>query len=237
MYFSPERALRIVESLRRSLVEGGWLIPSACECSQVLFSEFEAVQFAGAGGYRKAPAAPREPPGSAVSPIPAAPRRLAPKPAKASQPRTAPRPLSALRREASPLAAPTIRELADQGRLSEALASCDAAISADRIDPRLHRMRATILQELNREEEAMAALKTSIYLDPESVSAYFTLGNLAQRGGNFRTGRRSFKNALALLGDSPDGEVLPETEGLTAGRLREIIRANMRIDASITEAV
>ena len=231
MYFSPERARLIIGNLGRALVEGGWLIVSACECSQALFSGFSSVQFPGATAYRKLTKPP--PVDGFFSPETAFAVQVAP--------RAPPRVPAAVLSRASPMpasiVAPSIRELADAGHLAEALASCDAAISADRVDPRLHRMRATILQELNREDEAMAALKTSIYLDPESVSAYFTLGNLAQRGGDLRTEKLSFKNALALLGDSPDGEVLPETEGLTAGRLREIIKANMRIDASITEAV
>jgi chemotaxis protein methyltransferase CheR len=90
-------------------------------------------------------------------------------------------------------------------------------------------LRANILQELGREEEAIASIKRSIYLDPESAPAYFTLGSMALRGGDRRTGRRCFVNALSLLAGLPDGEIMPDCEGLTAGRLREIISATMEI--------
>jgi chemotaxis protein methyltransferase CheR len=52
MYFSPQRAQTIVEKLRRSLVEGGWLIVSAVETSASIFSEFTSVSFDGAVLYR-----------------------------------------------------------------------------------------------------------------------------------------------------------------------------------------
>jgi chemotaxis protein methyltransferase CheR len=236
MYFSPERARHIVECLRRALVEGGWLIVSACECSQLLFSGFDSVQFHGATGYRK----PRDLAGAedialreeAQAGEP--PLHAPPKPRAAAGCRSSARPRAAV---AEMEAAPTIRELADRGRLTEALAMCEIAIAGDRLDPRLRYLEATILQELNREEEAIASLKRSIYLDHDSVPAYFTLGNLALRSGDAGTGMRCFKNALALLAAREDEEILPESEGLTAGRFREIIKATMRIESSITEAV
>jgi chemotaxis protein methyltransferase CheR len=228
MYFTSEGARLIVGSLRRALVDGGWLITSACECSQVLFSEFASVQFPGATVYRKDADAPRpeESPSSGAARTQMPLIRPPPKPSAAIKGKKPPMP----RVEAVPSAiAPTVRELADKGRLGEALALCETAIIRDKMDPRLHYLKSTILQGLNRECEAIASLKRTIYLDPESVHAYFTLGNLALRNGDERTGKRCFKNALALLAGLLDEEVLPDSEGLTAGRFREIISATMRI--------
>jgi chemotaxis protein methyltransferase CheR len=120
------------------------------------------------------------------------------------------------------------RALANQGQLSQALAACEKAIAADKLDPGLRYLYATILQESSREGEAMAALKRALYLDPEFVLAHFALGNLALRQGNARTARKHFENVLALLSARQPDDVLPESEGLTAGRFREIIRATMQ---------
>jgi chemotaxis protein methyltransferase CheR len=233
MYFTSERARLIVESLRRALVDGGYLITSACECSQVLFSEFAAIQFPGATVYKKEAYAPRQ----AELPLRVAAHAQEP-PIQRQMPPPRPRiaaerPTPAKPRGEAVLSAiaPSIRELADEGRLSDALASCEIAIAVDRIDPRLHYLKATILQELNREGDAIASLKRSIYLEPKSVAAHFTLGNLALRSGDDRTATRCFKNALALLAGRLDEEILPDTEGLTAGRFRDIIAATMRIGA------
>jgi chemotaxis protein methyltransferase CheR len=55
MYFSPEIAQKVIRKFFRSLVNGGWLVVSASETSQALFSEFETIQFPGATLYRKNP--------------------------------------------------------------------------------------------------------------------------------------------------------------------------------------
>lgn len=121
-----------------------------------------------------------------------------------------------------------IRALADQGKLAEALSACDKAIGADRLDPGMHYLRATILQELNEHGEAIAALKRCLYLDPNFVPAHFAIGNLMLRRGNARTAKKYFENVLALLSACRAEDILPEFEGLTAGRCREIINATIR---------
>jgi chemotaxis protein methyltransferase CheR len=130
-----------------------------------------------------------------------------------------------------PAIASCVRALANQGRLDEALALCDEAIAAEKLDAGLHYLRATILQELNRAGEAVASFKRALYLEPEFVLAHFALGNLAVGQGHTRTARRCFENVLALLATSREEDVLPESEGLTAGRFREIIHATMQIGA------
>jgi chemotaxis protein methyltransferase CheR len=131
----------------------------------------------------------------------------------------------------APDLAQAVRALANQGKLDEALAASERAIAADKLNPALYYLDATILQEEDRDGEAMAALKRALYLDPRFVLAHFSLGNLAQRRGNAMAAKRSFENALALLGACGQDDILPEAEGLTAGRLREIIRATLQTGA------
>ncbi len=52
MYFAPERVSKVVHNLRRSLVDGGWLIASPGEASQVFSSRLATVSFPGAILYR-----------------------------------------------------------------------------------------------------------------------------------------------------------------------------------------
>lgn len=123
----------------------------------------------------------------------------------------------------------SIRELANQGKLAEALASCERAIAAFKLDPALYYLRATILQEQTMHSEAITALKRALYLDPNFVLAHFALGNLSLRQGNVSAAKKCFRNVLALLSTCGQEDILPESEGLTAGRLREMIRATMQI--------
>ncbi len=263
MYFTPDRARMVVERLHRSLVDGGWLVVSPCEASQLLFSQFKAVNFSDAILYRKEGAGgqgavPRDrgsaKPGQFV-PIPL-PAGIQPSPSlrqvpisRPPSPAPAPRPLSpyeaalalyeqgcypeAEEKLAVFLAAnlgdaeATVlqcRIRANQGKLAEARELLEQAISADRLKAGLHYLRAMILQEQGAIDEAITSLKRALYLDQDLVLAHFSLGNLALRQGKMKEARKHFANTLSLLDRYDPADILPESEGLPAGRLSEIMR-------------
>ena len=119
----------------------------------------------------------------------------------------------------------TARLCANQGKLAEAAGWCEQAIAADKLHPHSHYLLATIRQELGQAEAAEQSLKRALYLDPNFVLAYFTLGNLCLSQGRQEEARRYFGNALALLRQRTFHEILAEGDGLTAGRLHEIIQS------------
>jgi chemotaxis protein methyltransferase CheR len=238
MYFASERAKQVGQGLYRSLVEGGWLMVGASELSQFLFSQFTSVQFPGAMMYRKE---------TQRSPLPDVLPYEVPPPFQktTAQPQAE---FSAavleqaaqetdleipekIEEEALPSKAYLIRALADQGKLNEALALCEEALASDKLNPGLHFLRAIILQELNRIDEAGISLKRTLYLDQNFLLAHFALGNLELRQGNGRAAKKYFENVLTLLEENRPDDILPESEGLTAGRFREIILATMETGA------
>ena len=119
------------------------------------------------------------------------------------------------------------RLYANQGRLAEALTWCEKSLLADKTDAVAHYFRATILQEQDSLEEARTSLKLAVYLNPRFALAHFALGNLARAQGRSRESRKHFENALSLLARHRQEEIVPESEGITAGRLREIITLQM----------
>jgi chemotaxis protein methyltransferase CheR len=121
----------------------------------------------------------------------------------------------------------SIRLLADQGRLEEALSICQQAITSDKLVPGLYFLRASILQELGKNSEAITSLKQAIYVDPDYIMGHFMLGNLFVRQKNYRSAKRFFNNVLGLLHKYENKDILPESEGLSAQYLREIIITNM----------
>jgi chemotaxis protein methyltransferase CheR len=118
------------------------------------------------------------------------------------------------------------RTYADQGQLEEARRTCEAALNLDICRPELHYLYSSILLELNLTGEAITSLHKSLYLDPDFILAHFTLGILNQRLGKPTETRRHFRNALNLLTKLPPDTQLPESDGITAGRLAEIITIN-----------
>ena len=113
--------------------------------------------------------------------------------------------------------------LANQGRYDGAREWIERAIAVDKLDACARYLQATILQELGRLEDALWALNCAIYLEPNFVIAHFSLGNLMLKTGGSQEGKRSLVTALALLGIYAKDALIPESDGLSAGRLTEII--------------
>lgn len=243
MYFTAERAEKVAGNLHQAALDGGWLIVSPAEASNKLFSSFSPVIFPGAVFYRKvsgdallagndylpypavasppvaihpiAPVMPLEflenPP---FFPLPDAPRQEAARPAPDAR---------VQEQEATDALCATARLRANQGKLADAVEWCEKAIASDKLNPQIHYLLATIRQELGQDGAAEQSLMRAIYLDPDFVLAYFALGNLRLSQGRNKEAERHFRNALMLLQKHPQDEPLPESDGLTAGRLLEII--------------
>ncbi len=112
---------------------------------------------------------------------------------------------------------------ANQGNLDTALNWCEKAIDEDKLNPVSYYLRALILEEQGKDAEALESLRGVLYLDPSFALAHFSLGNLAFKQGRQDEGERHFMNTLDILSRfKPDG-VIHESEGITAGRLAEII--------------
>jgi chemotaxis protein methyltransferase CheR len=119
------------------------------------------------------------------------------------------------------------RAFANQGKLAEALVQCERAIEKDKVHAGYHYLRATILLERGAREEARQALKRTLYLDPDFVLAHLALANLARQQNDAEASFRHLRIARNLLSARARDEVLPESEGMTAGRLLEIVEAEL----------
>jgi chemotaxis protein methyltransferase CheR len=115
------------------------------------------------------------------------------------------------------------RACANQGQLGEALHWCEQTLTADKMNPGFHYLRATILQEQGAVAEAAGSLKRALYLDPNFVLAHFALGNLARNQSKPVEAAKHFQHARQVLCGLPPDALLPEADGITAGRLAEII--------------
>jgi chemotaxis protein methyltransferase CheR len=115
------------------------------------------------------------------------------------------------------------RACANQGKLPEARQWCEKALAVDKLNASMHYLHATILQEQGALDDAIRSLKRTIYLDQNFVLAHLALGTLALRQGRLKESGKHVENALALLSAYRQDDILPEADGITAGRLREIL--------------
>ncbi len=244
MYFSRDRAREVMSNLHRCLVDGGWLLISPVEAAYAISAKFRGMRFPDTTIYRKAHPSKPEPNDKAVrragvipdtaqieEPGPNNFRRPAPEaPAKTSAPlrkRIPPSgeaPADVAEKESK---ADRFRSLACEaanlGRLSEALGFCEEAIASEKLNASLYYLKATILQEMNNIQEAAASLGKAIYIDHRFVIAHFALGCLMHREGRHKQAGKHLENARSLAALYGHDEILPESEGMSAGRLVQII--------------
>ncbi|MCL5267334.1 MAG: tetratricopeptide repeat protein [Bacteroidetes bacterium] len=274
MYFTPERAKKVIRNFYRSLVEGGWLIVSPSEASHVLYPQFATVNFPGAILYRKdigSPGGVRTPDllvppdiekrnVRSVFQIEVAPERqsdvistdesteiIAIEAEGHRQTESDPqsyKEILALYEQGSyeqaeqkiigllpvhsndaKLMALLARVYANQGKLAEACKWSKRANELDKLNPAYRYLLATILQEQGQLDAAKDSFRQALYLDQNFVLVHFALGNLAHRQGKSDEAKKHFQNAVAILASYRQDEILQESDGLTAGRLREIIRS------------
>jgi chemotaxis protein methyltransferase CheR len=246
MYFTPAQIGKVVGQLHRSLIDGGWLAVGPSEASQVLFPQFATINLPGVILYQKSDAPLRALPRTwTPAPTPVAPREHL---RSAVPPRSArPTPLVVAaslfeqghyseaadiiiasfseRRPDHEAFSLVARALANQGKLADALAWCERWIAAEKMNAAGHYVRAAVLLEHGRPDDARRSLQRAVYLDSSFVLAHFMLGIVARQRGHDEEAARHFTNTLRLLrGLNPD-DLLPESDGLTAGRLTETIAA------------
>ncbi len=116
------------------------------------------------------------------------------------------------------------RTFANLGDLEQALKWCQKSLAADKLNPSAHYLQATILQEEGATADATMSLTRALYLDPDFAMAHFALGKMAQRAEKFKDAKKHFQRALSCLQSYSREDIVPESGGITAGRLSEIIR-------------
>jgi chemotaxis protein methyltransferase CheR len=251
MYFAPAQIRRVVAKINHALVPGGWLVVAPGETSQALFPEFATVSSPGVVLYRKRPEAiswppvPAAPPQSLVPTVVALPADPLPVIALPAPAETRPASyaaavsfyeqgrygdaveallaLSAGRAPERNILSLLVRALANQGRLVDALEWCDRWIAAYKLDTVAHYLRAVVLMESGPLDDARRSLQHAVYLDGDFVLAHFALGNLARTRDRQDEAVKHYGNTLRILNRIQPDDVLPESDGLTAGRLKDTI--------------
>jgi chemotaxis protein methyltransferase CheR len=240
MYFTPETVERVIEYFHRALLDDGWLVTGAVESSATTFRSFVVLPPHDLPIYRKASMA-RPAPLSVVElsavPLPLPPD-VAPETridldvvhrlyAQGQYADVVDRSRALLDSggEDGRLMTVMARALANLGRLEEALEWCRKAVALDRVDPRQRYLLGMIHRERGEPADAIACFNGVLFLDAANILAHFSLAELMDRLGRRSDARRHYENALDFLTALPENEELPDADGMTAGRLSDIIRS------------
>lgn len=251
LYLSPNQTKQITKRFYQSLVDGGWLSLSPVESSPEIVASFAARRFDGAVFFQKSCVDRSvgdlsETPSSVHEGILSAPQiqfDTNPRP----EPLTNSNLNDALWSNAADTYNPAIEHIsaklqtstenvkatsdklnwaqiaADAGNLTQALKYTEEALTTDKLNSDLHYLRAVILQEKGAMEEVGMALNRALYLNPRHVLAHFALGDLARRQMRFKDANKHYSNVLALLKGYQPNDALPNSDGMIAGRLQQIV--------------
>ena len=122
------------------------------------------------------------------------------------------------------------RSYANMGRLEEASRWCESVKAANSLNKAAYMLLATIMLEQARVEDAIECLKKALYLDQDFVIAHFMLGKLLKAvDGSHDQAMRHFDAAYRLIEAEKDDALLPESDGVMAGRLREILALTLKV--------
>ncbi len=244
MYFTPQNVVKIIGKFQKALVAEGWLLVSPVEISIVDQALFTPLYLSGAVLHKKKTAAVAPPAGTGIKP----PAALTVKTPKTAAKKTslnfeemyqaamqyyrdadydraiqAFSGLSGLEPADIRIFQFLSRSFANKGMLPDAEKWCLQAISANKINPASLYLLALIRIEQQRIGEAIIILRQALYLEPDFVVAHYTLANLYHRGGKETETERHLRIALQILQTVQAGTELPESEGISAGKMSEMI--------------
>jgi len=120
------------------------------------------------------------------------------------------------------------RACANLGKLDDAEKWCKQAVNAEKLNPVLHYLLATIYHEQGYLKESIKSHRQALYLNPEFVLAHFALGNLLQKLGRFNESGKHFENVLSFLLRMDTDEIIPFSEGISAGSLTELVQSMIK---------
>lgn len=115
-----------------------------------------------------------------------------------------------------------LRALANGGDLAGALRVADEASARHPFSTELLHLRAVLLADLGRDEQALEALRSLLYLEPTLAMGHFLRGLLLRRAGATHAARRALQRARDLAGSAPPAAIVPLSDGLAAGRLTQL---------------
>ncbi|HEX4227292.1 MAG TPA: CheR family methyltransferase [Bryobacteraceae bacterium] len=224
IYFAPDLTHKMIQRFHDCLVEGAWLLVGPAEPNMTSFSAFSAVNAPGVTLYRKGPQYPKAAtmtyPVMETSPLP--PPRLPVVPT-GSTPIVTP----AIPEVEDRLA--DVRLYADRGEWANAVRCCERLLKKDSLNSLVHFYFGLVLGQMGRYSEAEPALRKAIYLNRQSPLPHYYLGLFLQSRGDPGQAARSFENAIELLESRPDGDVLADADGITAGEMKKLAKMHLEV--------
>ena len=114
---------------------------------------------------------------------------------------------------------------------------CRSLVEQHRLSAELHYLHAVLLMERRRNEDALSAVRKTLYLDRSLAIAHFTLGTLARRMGDTELARRAFRNAHEMCRNHPATDVVRFADDETYSSLSRAVELQLASLGEVTGGV
>jgi len=248
IYFKREVIQKIAAKFHDVLVDGGWLLVGHSEPATDIYQRFNMKSFPGSVVYQK-------PDGQIIPTVTVTCPRAKFKGTLSSQVKSIPKSklkkkeVGAKQRErASPLLisnekpsvkrTPTLVErstspyetavkLMDKSDYGRAVAKFQEQLQLQPTHVESYYRLALIHQQQEEWDDAIDMLKKAIYIERHFVLGHFILANLYRKTGKRQLAKKYFENTAELLSERQDDEIIPNSDGLTVGRLASAVSASL----------
>jgi chemotaxis protein methyltransferase CheR len=236
IYFDRPAMRRVVEALHAALAPGGWLLHGHSETLWRVHDGFELVRHGDAFLYRRRPKTlvPRQSPTRSAAAV----RTTAARPAQIQLDTTLGTELeTAVDTTIEIDVVPATERIQGALAIGAYAAAADLAKRAAADAPlvaQLHYLHGLALVELNRDDDALSALRRAAYLDPNAGFAQFLLAVVLGRLGHAAEAARAYGIAARTLQGRPCDERVAE---LGDRRVEDLVAICHRLAASRPPAV
>ncbi|PWR71809.1 CheR family methyltransferase [Methanospirillum stamsii] len=117
-----------------------------------------------------------------------------------------------------------IKAYAGLGDYEKALGWSDRLISQDPLNPKPYLIKAAVLDENGFRDHAIQLLRQSLYADPDYLPAHLSIAGIYMNLGKSDLARHHYSIAIQILETMPEIQVLEETEGIPADKMKDMIR-------------
>jgi len=116
-----------------------------------------------------------------------------------------------------------------RGHLRRARRWAEQVVKLDKLNVGAYYLLSAIHQGLGDDHKAIECLKKTIYLDKDFIAGHFSLGCLYKKGNRQGMANKAFKNVVRLMIGRQKDEIVPETNGITYGKLLEVAENNLSV--------
>lgn len=115
-----------------------------------------------------------------------------------------------------------VKSFANSGLLADGMETITKIVHSNSSTAQMYYIYASLLNEKNELQKAENTLRKAIYLDHKHVLSHLMLGDVFLKSDKHQLALKHYDIIMRLLENLNENEIVPDSDGLTAGRIRQL---------------